>query len=290
MLEFGHGSKGPILHQQFSEYGANAREWTRKCVLLLPEIERRRVWKKKGFGSLFEYAAKLAGMSRGAVEEALRVLKKVEEFSALKEVVAEKGLQRIRPIASIVTPETELFWAEKAKSMSKNTLETYVKNYRLEGLPRRKIRSVKLTMDLPPALVEKLKLLKGGGSWEELLEGLLVGRLEKDAPPPEAVKTPSRHIPSRIQRHVRERSGGLCAYPGCLQKATSLHHTQRWGLEKVHDPARLQALCTGHERLAHLGLIENEEELSSRWRLREEADPCADKRYIDSFVALYRPT
>ena len=107
-----------ILHQQFSEYGRNAREWTRKCSLLLPEINRRQIWRKKGCGSIYEYAGKLAGMSRSTVEEALRVLKKAEEFPALKEVVAEKGFQRLRPIISVVTPETELFWAEKAKSIN----------------------------------------------------------------------------------------------------------------------------------------------------------------------------
>ena len=32
-----------ILHQKFVRYGANAKEWTRKCALLLPEIERHRI-------------------------------------------------------------------------------------------------------------------------------------------------------------------------------------------------------------------------------------------------------
>ena len=53
-----------MLHARFVNYGRNAREWTRKCVILLPEIERERVWEKKGFESIYVYAAKLAGMSR----------------------------------------------------------------------------------------------------------------------------------------------------------------------------------------------------------------------------------
>ena len=93
-----------------------------------------------------------------------------------------------------------------------------------------------------------------------------------------------------MQRQVRQRTGGLCAYPGCTRVATSLHHTQRWGLEKIHDPARLHGLCTGHERLAHLGLIENEEAGPQEWRVLAEADQSANKRFIDQFVALYRPT
>ncbi len=37
------------LHDQFSEYGLRAKEWMRKCVMLLPELEKREIWKKKGF-------------------------------------------------------------------------------------------------------------------------------------------------------------------------------------------------------------------------------------------------
>jgi hypothetical protein len=277
------------IHQQFTEYGRNAREWMRKCVLLLPEIERRQIWKKRGCGSIFEYAAKLAGMSRATVEDGLRVMKKAEEFPALKAVVESRGVNRVKPIVSIITPETEKFWAEKAKEMSRHTLETYVQNYRSESRTGPANESVKFTMKLKPELVEKLKELKGIGTWDELMQKLMTGK-QQDEAIPEAVKTSSRHIPARIERHVIARTGGLCAYPSCAREATSLHHTQRWGLEKVHDPARLHSLCDDHERLAHLGLIENEEAMPREWRVLEHPDLCADKHFIDQFVALYRPT
>lgn len=282
-----------IFHEQFSEYGQNAREWMRKCVLLLPEIERRKIWRKKGFSSIFEYAAKLAGMSRSTVEDALRIVKKVEAFPALKEILETRGLHRVRPVLSIVTQDTQAFWAEKAKSMSKHTLETYVQNYRLEFHPGTEDKSAKLILNISPALIERLKRIKGEQTWEECLESLLNGHSSNSAnfePVPQSVKTKSRHIPTHIQNYVRKRTGGFCAYPACTEKATSLHHTQRWALEKVHDPARIHGLCTEHERLAHLGLIENEESKPSQWRLRAEPDELSHKRYVDKFVALYRPT
>ena len=49
------------LHERFSFYGKNAKEWTRKCALLLPEINRLRIWEKKGFehyGYVFENVSK----------------------------------------------------------------------------------------------------------------------------------------------------------------------------------------------------------------------------------------
>ena len=68
------------LYQIFREYGGNAQKWIRKCELLLPEIERKKVWKKKGFTSIYEFAAKLAGMSKHKVDDSLRILKKIEDF------------------------------------------------------------------------------------------------------------------------------------------------------------------------------------------------------------------
>jgi hypothetical protein len=273
------------LHEQFSTYGKNAREWMRRCVVLLPEIERRRIWRKKRFRSIYEYAGKIAGMSHANVDEALRVLKKIKDKPALLELVKEKGLQRVRPVASIATPETADFWAEKVRMMSKHTLETYVHDFRSEFLPGEKIQSVKVSMDLSSKTAARLEKLRAGRTWEELICSLL------DPPEkPAAVKTESRHIPKKIERYVRAKTSGLCAHPHCTRPATSLHHTQRFALERVHDPARLHSLCTGHERLAHLGLIAHEEKSPEQWRLRKEPDQADHKFYIDRFVALYRPT
>jgi hypothetical protein len=282
-------SADQILHRQFSEYGLNAREWLRKCAILLPEIDRRQVWKKKKFSSIYEYAAKLAGMSRSSVEDALRIMKKIENFPSLLNLVEKKGLNRVRPILGIITEGNQEFWAEKAQEMSKNTLEIYVKNYRVESRTSTALQPEKstVTFNVHPSLAKKLDVFKKRANFEELLNQFMV---DLDAKTPELTAAKSRTIPVAIKREVSARSSGLCAYPFCTKPATSFHHTQRFALEKVHDPQRLQALCTAHERLAHLGLIENEEKTPSAWSLKEKADPFDFKSYVDGFVRLYRPT
>lgn len=278
-----------ILHQQFSEYGLNAREWLRKCALLLPEIDRRLIWRKKNFSGIYEYAAKLAGMSRASVDDALRIMKKVEEIPALLPIVEEKGLNRIRPLLNIITPENQDFWVEKAKTMSRHTLAIYVQNFRSEFRtgPESQPENATVSFQVRPELAKKLEVLKKRADFEELLN-----RFIESVDPPKAKIEPakSRHIPVATQREVLNRTSGLCAYPSCTRPATSFHHTQRFALGKVHDPRRLQALCTAHERLAHLGLIENEEKAPEKWQLREEPDRADYKFYIDRFVSLYRPT
>lgn len=276
------------IHQQFSEYGRNAKDWMRKCELLLPEIDRRQIWRKKRFTSIYEYAAKIVGMSKTRVDDSLRIYKKIENKPSLLELAQRKGLQSVRPVAVIATDETEGFWAKKAGSMSKLALQTYVHDYRLESCSGTEVQSVKLQMELEPKLAAQLEKLRGTGSWNELMKHLVQGQ-EKNTPP-ESVKTHSRHIPKLIRDHVEYRTSGLCAAPNCTRPATSLHHTQRWALEKVHDPARLQPMCTGHERIAHLGFIDHEEGDPQTWKLRKEPDKTHPKFFIDSMVALYRPT
>lgn len=282
--------KEQIIHAQFSEYGSCAKQWMRKCVTLLPLIQRYEIWDKKGFSSVYEYAAKLAGMSRNSVDAALWTMKKIEDKPVLQKLVEEVGLGKIRIVAKLATPETQDFWAEKAKIMSQHTLETYVKEMR-ESCRATKTEpdGLDVTLHLKADLGRRLEGLRKHVKFEEKLAHF-VDEMEKEIlnEQPSAVLTPSRHIPMQIQRHVQARTNGLCAYPGCDKQASSLHHTQRWKSERVHDPARLHALCTAHERLAHLGLIENEENSPSEWRLKKERDPTDLNQYVDRFVALYR--
>ncbi|MEK7523606.1 MAG: hypothetical protein AAB588_01115 [Patescibacteria group bacterium] len=330
-----------ILHQKFRHYGQNAKEWMRKCVLLLPKIEHCRIWKQKGFGSIYEYAAKLAGMSRNTVDDALRILRKIEDKLELQKVVETKGINAVRPVASIATSETAKFWAEKAMEMSKNTLEVYVKELRKfeisshelpnientnnaeartsEAWPQEVSRTstgnnaknthqqaihdfdslaasqllfpqkITLIMQLDPQIANQLQKLKGSGDWNELMQELLkIRSAQLQAQKPEPVQTSARHIPIEIQRHVLAKTNGTCAFPGCKKPYQILHHTQRFALEKIHDPNRLEPLCKSHERLAHLGLIENENLPASEWSIRQKADENAATYVIDRLVSKYR--
>ncbi len=311
------------LHAEFVEYGGNAKRWMRQCVLLLPEINRLGIWKKKGFGSIYEYAAKLAGMSKNTVEDALRILKKIEGKPNLRMVVEAKGLGAVRAVVSIATPEDEKFWAYKAASMSKNTLETYVREFKKqeeekaldaattsaanrsrpgtdasgEGFSDRVnagVPSLTLSMTLNRETAEKLLKLKGQGDWNTLMQELLALREEKlAAEEPEPVvaseeRAVSRYIPARIKNHVLQKTNGQCAYPGCAKPYRILHHTQRFALRPEHDPQTLMPLCEGHERLAHQGLIEREQGAASEWRVRKEADRERAEYAVDRRVMEYR--
>ncbi|MEK7672545.1 MAG: hypothetical protein AAB373_01540 [Patescibacteria group bacterium] len=290
-----------IIHQQFSQYGKTAKEWLRKCALLLPEIEKQKIWQKKGFSSIYVYAYQIAGMNQGQVEEALRVLHRIADKPALMKIAEEKGLQSIRPVAVIATAETQEFWAEKAKVMSKNTLEAYVQAYRKEFLPREENLSVnignaEINMSLDPTIADKLSKLKGQGNWNELMKKFIEmheKNLEENKPKaitvnqaPKAYK--SRAVPSKMKKHILAKTNSTCAFPGCSKPYKILHHTNRYALNHTHDPDTITPLCKAHEGLAHLGLIENENKSPQSWKLRTEPDYNDPKYKIDQIVGEFR--
>ena len=120
------------LYKQCCFYGTQARKWTKKFAALLPEVERRRLYAKHGFYSVFEFAAKLSGMNRETVLEVLRVSKLLEDKPLLQSKLAEQGWSKLRVIATVATPENEKMLAEKIQEMSKPALEAFVKGIKKE--------------------------------------------------------------------------------------------------------------------------------------------------------------
>lgn len=311
------------LHQQFVSYGRNAKEWLRKCILLLPQIEKQQIWRKKRFKDIYEYAAKLAGMSRDQVNDALRILRKVEELPALRQVIEEKGINAVRPIVNIANKENQQFWAEKASAMPKSLLETYVRHFRkgevgglevseLGGhLPGENLQitgctstasqsvnlqKVTIAMQLEPAVADEFNKIKGESDWNQTIKELLQLRREKlEAKKPETVVVKqksytSRKEPAAIKKYVLAKTNSTCAFPGCTKPCRTIHHAERFALSQKHDPDTLVPLCQEHHDLAHLGLIENEEKPPQFWKIRSYPDKNNPKYQIDQAVQKYRST
>ena len=306
------------IHQQFVQYGRNAKEWLRKCALLLPQIERQQIWRKKRFNSIYEYAAKLAGMSRNQVNDALWILKKIEDKPALIKVAEEKGLNAVRPILTLVTQENANFLADKSRNTSHHALRAYVKGIkqgllipseigetnRLEFRDVTETQSANLrlppqiaiTLQLDPEIADQLQKIKGQSDWNQTIGELLKLRQEKfEEEKPKTVeaknsngnRTP-RQIPAAIKHYVIAKTNGTCAFPRCTRPYKILHHADRFAMFHVHDPNHIFPLCEAHERLAHLGLIENENKAPQYWKIRIQPNYNDPKYEIDRVVEKYR--
>lgn len=285
-------------HEKFKEYGRKSLEYRRKCELLLPEIYKKQIWREHGFGNIYEYAAKLAGMSNSVVDNCLRIYQKIHDKPELLEIAEKKGLNAVKPVAYIANIDTAAFWAEKAKDMSNGSLSTYVKEYRrsfgienieadgdISGLDKNVQMLEEVVMTLKPQILRQLEKMRGESTWNDLMEKLVINGI---AQMPKAVKATSRHVPNPLQRFVKGKFNELCHFPGCKLRGEIFHHTQRFALEKVHDPARLVYLCTEHERIVHLGLVDFEDKSPHEWRLRTNADTNDYKYFVDQQVKIHR--
>lgn len=110
------------------QYGNNAKMWKRKFEELLPEVMKRELYKKRRFITIYEFAAKVSGLSYDSVDEVLRVYKQLEDKPILRSLVVEFGWSKLRIVSGIATPETDASWAEKVRVLPKSSLETFVRD------------------------------------------------------------------------------------------------------------------------------------------------------------------
>lgn len=76
----------------------------------------------KGFGSVFEFAFKLAGLSEEQVRTALNLEKRFSDKPALKALLEKEGvsIHKLVRIQSVATAENEAFWAQQLQLLPKN--------------------------------------------------------------------------------------------------------------------------------------------------------------------------
>lgn len=129
------------LYEKCSFFGTQARKWANKFAALLPEVEKRGLYKKHGFYSIFEFAAKLARMNRETVIEILRVSRKLENVPLLREQIETQGWSKLKVVATIATKENEEMLAEKVREMSKSTLVIFVNEIRKQNVAGVQIRA-----------------------------------------------------------------------------------------------------------------------------------------------------
>jgi len=118
------------LYKLCKQYGQRARVWRRKFIGLLPEVFKRKLFEKKGFSSIFEFAAKLAGLSEEQVRRVLNLEKKFEDKPLLKSLLenGEVSVNKLAKIASIANTENQEILAGQVQILSTRTLETLVRD------------------------------------------------------------------------------------------------------------------------------------------------------------------
>lgn len=248
-------------------YGKKALVWRRKFIGLLPEVNRRRLYEKRGCQSIFEFAAKFAGLSEDQVRRALNLSYEFRDKPSLHRLLASGsvGLSKLARVASIATVENEMELAEKVKLLPQKALETLARDVRAverriglsEPFFERKSVRAHMTFELSAEVVEQLNCLhEQGQDVNTILLELLQKRRDEISERKQALSasmgvSTQRSIPAKVKRVLHDEFGAKCSISTCVRPAEEIHHTQRFSLGQSHDPHYLAPLCKGHHQLAH---------------------------------------
>lgn len=269
------------LLERLERYGREALLWRNKFRSLLPEVEKRRLYLKKGFSSIYVFGMVLAGLSEAQVDESLNIVARLKDKPALRKLLegGEVSVSKITKIMSIATPDNQAELAEKIQIVSTRALETFVRDVRREAdffhvkKPESKLLFSQ-ELGLNEKVVQKLSDLKEKGIDinDALMEFLERREAEIERKKDEMVESlpteSSRYVPKRVRQLVEEEYGKKCAKPGCKKPARQLHHTARYGITRSHDPNYLAPLCKEHHELAHAIDVKVQEKkwrASGRW-------------------------
>lgn len=292
----------PELYAYCQRWGSLSLEARRKFAGALPEVCRRGLHRRRGYASIHEFAARLAGMSENNVDKILSLARRLERLPHLKSKFekGEVGWSKINLVVAHAEPSTDHFWAEKVQSLSQLALKNFVASLVVDNQLKNKIKWSQMSFPLSPVVERRFRQFKRDLerkksktlTFNEVIENLL-GRVggEKvvvQVCPNCVDKGKGRYIPKDVKRLVRAIHGASCAFPGCRKASDSLHHTKRWFLNQEHDPKHIVPLCRGHENLVHAGLIENEDEAPAEWRVLKEPDKNHPKYLVDQMVQQYR--
>lgn len=121
------------LYECCRRFGASALMWRRKLIGLLPEANRRRLYQKKRFSSIFEFAFMLGGVSSQQVNLAVSLDRCFEDKPTLRKylTLGLVSINKLARIVSVVTKENEEFWAKQVTLLSHRALETLVRDHRI---------------------------------------------------------------------------------------------------------------------------------------------------------------
>ena len=231
-------------------YGRNALEWRRKFIGLLPEINKRELYKKKNCSSIFEFAAKFGGLSNDQVRLALNMEERFEGLPHLHELLVEgkESINKLARVVSIATTENEEELAKHVQNMSKGAVETFVRDQKpSSGLPG---QTLSLNEEVRSRLAELQE--KGIDVNELILAALNKRELEIEEEKAQEVEpASSRYIPLTTRRLLKKEHGSKCSIPTCKKPSTEIHHTQTFAISHSHNPNYLAPLCKQHHEIAH---------------------------------------
>jgi hypothetical protein len=250
------------------QYGRDAILLHRKFIGLLPEINRRRLYEKEGFQSIYHLAAILGGVSKEQVNRIINREKTLEDKPNCRALLVQ-GKVSINKFsrAPVITKENDAEVAKSLEVLSQKTLEIMRKDERACARAQAETQQGQLVQPtasvpghkfaLSEELLKKLDELHAQGKdvSKVLLEALELRAKDIQERKQEAAsrmpEEETRYITKEIRDLQDEEYGNKCAYTGCTRPAEQIHHQVRFSLQSLNNPLYMVPLCAEHHKIAH---------------------------------------
>jgi hypothetical protein len=126
----------PELYAHCKTTGMKTRQAQREFAGALPEVMERGLHRRRGFGSIHEFAGKMGNMSHQSVNRILNLAEKFKDKPNLLNLLeaGKCGWSKLEVIAAIAIKENDNFWADKAVNLSQMALKTYIRELKKEKI------------------------------------------------------------------------------------------------------------------------------------------------------------
>lgn len=117
------------LYAECKKWGRQALEAKHKFEGLLPEVNRRRLYERRGFETIYDFARILGGLSRDQVNRVFSVCRKLEDKPVLRKMLIEGqvSVNKLCRITAIATKENQEQIAGVVGTLSQKALEIKVR-------------------------------------------------------------------------------------------------------------------------------------------------------------------
>lgn len=230
------------------------RQTTAKVLEYLSEIDRRQLWLKEGYSSLFDFCVRFLNYSESEAARRIQSARCVARVEAVKPLLEENAisLTGLSMIAPFVTNENAASLIPEVRGKSSREIEKVLHAHFPESKPAEEFLKIVLDEELKTLLAEAgTELLEKNATviLKKALKHLLAKSARKSAP-----KKHTRYIPASVKREVKTVDGSRCAYVSrsgvrCNQRHhLEFDHIRPWAKGGGSHASNLRLLCRAHNR------------------------------------------
>jgi hypothetical protein len=254
------------LYKYCKELGTFTLEYRKRFIGTLPEVYKRKLYRKYKIASIYEFANRLAGINNEVVKRVLRLDIKLKDRPALRQKLRDGliGWSKIEIAEKIATSATDKEFADKLETLSTDALKVLVKDQRSKSdFDIEVVKFLKVSFKLSPENLHQLKKLKAQYktlTWNETISELIKqcntntsntkvkAKTRKSSNKPK-LNVQTRYIPVEQKQQALNSTNHKCSHSNCNKIANQLHHKDAYAISKSHDS--IIPLCKEHHELVH---------------------------------------